>query len=224
VSAEEFPEYTLRWLDLVQPLLTPTGCIALIVGTQIQDFHVQPWFYRTMLALYEAGWYERFNPIWTKPDAAPLGARELPRRSWEYVLVLTRNPKAAYLDPYGNGRPSKRIGPVEGPAWSWSKQGSTKGCHEGMARGTDLFRVGVAANAENDLGKGHPARFPARLAQQVIRVLSQPNDLVLDPFAGTGSTAVAAIREGRRSLGIEIMPKYAEMARAWIARESDCGA
>lgn len=59
----------------------------------------------------------------------------------------------------------------------------------------------------------HEARFPDELARRVIRIFSAPGDLVLDCFVGSGTTTAVAISEGRRYLGIDLMPHYAALAR-----------
>lgn len=59
----------------------------------------------------------------------------------------------------------------------------------------------------------HPCQFPAELAERCILAFSDSGDLVLDPFAGTGTTAIVAKALGRRGLGIELHPEYAELAR-----------
>ncbi len=66
---------------------------------------------------------------------------------------------------------------------------------------------------------GHPAPYPDELAERLIRMFSFAGDTVLDPFLGTGSTSVAAIRAGRNSIGNEIEPKYLMFARARIEAE-----
>jgi site-specific DNA-methyltransferase (adenine-specific) len=58
---------------------------------------------------------------------------------------------------------------------------------------------------------GHPAPFPEELPRRLIKLYSYPGDLVLDPFAGSGTTLVAAKRLGRHSLGIEINPTFCEL-------------
>jgi site-specific DNA-methyltransferase (adenine-specific) len=62
------------------------------------------------------------------------------------------------------------------------------------------------------LQQGHPAPFPAELAERLIRMFSFAGDTVLDPFAGSGSTAVAAIRTGRNSIAVEIEEEYLNSA------------
>ncbi|KKL11642.1 hypothetical protein LCGC14_2543730, partial [marine sediment metagenome] len=67
-------------------------------------------------------------------------------------------------------------------------------------------RIGVKQNAT---ATGHVAAFPSQLPEFFIRAFSDPGDLIVDPFAGSGSTAVAAVRAKRRSVSIELLPKYA---------------
>jgi len=66
---------------------------------------------------------------------------------------------------------------------------------------------------------GHPAPYPAELAERLIRMFSFVGDTILDPFLGTGSTTMAAIRAGRNSIGNEIEPKYLKVASANIDAE-----
>jgi len=65
----------------------------------------------------------------------------------------------------------------------------------------------------------HPAKFPESLAQEFIEFFTRRGQTVLDPMVGTGSTLVAALRSGRSSLGIELNPTYAEIARQVVAEE-----
>jgi modification methylase len=70
------------------------------------------------------------------------------------------------------------------------------------------------------LQQGHPAPFPAELAERLIRMFSFAGDVVLDPFAGSGSTAVAAIRSGRNSISVEIEEDYLQAAVQRAADET----
>ena len=63
------------------------------------------------------------------------------------------------------------------------------------------------------MSKQHPNEKPVALMRRLIESTTKPNDLILDPFAGSGTTLVAAMQSGRRCMGIEISPKYYEMAR-----------
>jgi DNA modification methylase len=65
----------------------------------------------------------------------------------------------------------------------------------------------------------HPAKFPETMAQDFIEFFTRGGETILDPMAGTGSALVAALRAGRNSYGIELNPKYAEIARQIVAEE-----
>jgi len=67
---------------------------------------------------------------------------------------------------------------------------------------------------------GHPAPFPVELPEQLIRLYTFRNDLVLDPFMGSGSTLVAAAQLGRRYIGYDLDPEYVEIARQRVAQIS----
>lgn len=65
----------------------------------------------------------------------------------------------------------------------------------------------------------HPTVKPAQLMQYLIRLICPPGGTVLDPFTGSGSTGIAAMREGARFFGVELNPEYVEIAKARIAHE-----
>jgi site-specific DNA-methyltransferase (adenine-specific) len=67
---------------------------------------------------------------------------------------------------------------------------------------------------------GHPAPFPVALPQRLIELFTYKGDLVLDPFMGSGSTAVAAMRSGRHFVGFDTDPSYVELARARLTQEA----
>jgi len=64
--------------------------------------------------------------------------------------------------------------------------------------------------------RDHPAPYPIELAERLIRMFSFVGDIVIDPFCGTGSTIVAAMKAARNSVGVEIDPHYVELARSRI--------
>jgi modification methylase len=73
--------------------------------------------------------------------------------------------------------------------------------------------------AESAKRVGHPAPFPIELPRRLIELLTYRDDVVLDPFMGAGSTAVAAVRTGRRYVGYDLDPAYAKLAEDRIAAE-----
>jgi len=67
----------------------------------------------------------------------------------------------------------------------------------------------------------HPCQFPVELIERLVLSLTNEADWVLDPFLGTGTTIIAAIRHGRRGIGAEIAPEYVELARQRIQQETE---
>src|SRR4051794_31645899 len=65
----------------------------------------------------------------------------------------------------------------------------------------------------------HPAKFPETLAAEFICFFTKKGQTVLDPMVGTGSTVVACLRSGRRGVGIELNPRYFEIAQKIVADE-----
>jgi site-specific DNA-methyltransferase (adenine-specific) len=66
----------------------------------------------------------------------------------------------------------------------------------------------------------HEAKFPIELPTRIIKMLSEPGDVVLDCFLGSGTTAIAALMEQRNFIGIELNPEYAELAKKRINQET----
>ena len=65
----------------------------------------------------------------------------------------------------------------------------------------------------------HPCQFPVELIERLVLSLTNEGDWVLDPFLGTGTSVIAAIRHGRRGAGAEIVPKYVQIARGRVLQE-----
>jgi DNA modification methylase len=86
---------------------------------------------------------------------------------------------------------------------------------EGNQLRTNLISHASADRIENR----HPAIFPESVVTQLIKLLCPPGRLVIDPFAGSGTTIVAARKCGRSGLGIEIDPQYHASALEWLHRE-----
>lgn len=142
----------------------------------------------------QAGLYLYDRRVWQK-DPAWMNSRwhSLSYRSvdeFEYIYIFWR-PGITKVD-------RKRLTPAE-----WSEWGS---------RGVWRF-PSVRAN------DGHEAMFPPELPARLIRLLSDPGDLVLDPFVGSGTTAVVAAGLGRQYMGFEIDDAHARAAQEAAARE-----
>src|SRR3972149_9165648 len=82
-----------------------------------------------------------------------------------------------------------------------------------------MFDIGYMHSSKDPIAYQHPAIFPDKLAQDHIRSWSNPGDIVLDPFLGSGTTAVACERLGRRWIGVEISGEYCKIPVKRIEQE-----
>jgi site-specific DNA-methyltransferase (adenine-specific) len=86
---------------------------------------------------------------------------------------------------------------------------------EFMEATTDVWEIG----SESARRVGHPAPFPVELPERLIHIYTYAEDLVLDPFMGSGTTAVAAVRTGRHFVGYDTDAAYVEQAKARVTAE-----
>ena len=212
VSEDLYPLWTVGWTDLVLPLLKPKGNLLINIREHVRHGQIGEFVHRTRLALRTAGWLECDELIWHKPDAPPVGHVLRPRRTWERILWFARDPNP-YCNPKANGAPSKRLGMTRAKDWQHSLK---EGHVAGIARCTDVVQVGVGENDKTP----HPAAYPVDLARWLVRLFAPPEGMVVDPFAGSGSTGLAAILEGRDFVGIEKDFDYAHFARNRMAAHS----
>jgi adenine-specific DNA-methyltransferase len=82
----------------------------------------------------------------------------------------------------------------------------------------EIPKVTAGAGRASRERTAHPAQMPLELAERVVRACSRPGDVVLDPFAGSGTTAVAALLHGRNVIAIELDPTYSAIAEQRVAR------
>ena len=140
--------------------------------------------WRLAFALQERGWYLRSEIIWSKPNAQPESVRDRPTRSHEYVFLLSKNEQYKY-----------DVEAVKGP------------------NGRRMRTVWDIKTQSYKEASGHFATFPPTLVGPCIMIGTSPGDLVMDPFMGSGTTALAAGLLGRRFAGIELNPEFLEMAK-----------
>lgn len=217
ISESDYPAWTVAWMEKIRPTLVDGGNIAIVIRPHVTDGQISDYVLRTRLAIRNAGWHEIEELIWVKPSAAPLGHRQRPRRSWESILWFS-NSTRPYCDPKANGGPSDRIGLA-------TKKGLQDYIHStkqpdtgtGIARCRDYVEVATAA-ANRDRFNNHPAQYPTELAAWIIKLLCPPGGFVVDPFIGSGTTAVAARNTRRRFVGCDISPAFVSIAQRRVTR------
>ncbi len=163
----------------------------------------------------------RHQIVWEKTHVCGfLTARKMPMRAHELVLVFYRKlPNYTAISvPEQAGKPYARTatrdivrGSVYTPRFKSGKQ-TPRESKNGERLFRDVIKLGKEASE-----KEHPTQKPVRLLRYLVRAYSQPGDLVIDPYAGAGSTGVAAALEGRRFAGCDISAEYVAISQRRLA-------
>lgn len=158
-------------------------------GLKTKDLCGIPW--TVALALRAWGWYLRSEIIWQKSDPVPESCRDRPTRAHESLFLLTLRPRYKFRFE------------------AWKEPATSR---PGTRNRRTVWKLHSAGHA------GHPATFPEKLVEPCILAGSDPGDLVLDPFAGSGTVAAVAARLGRRSLSIEKNSAYCNVIADRLAK------
>lgn len=216
-----YPEWFKGWMGAMD--LAPNASVFVNIREHIANGEMSDYVHRSRMALREAGWIECDELIWVKPSSPPVGHPRRPRRSWERILwfSLDRQP---VVNPKAAGQQSDQIGfgLTQGSAAAmWAGNNAIgKPYVSGVSRTPDFVSVGTGGSEANRFmpnGGKHPAMFPSKLAEWMIML---GNGLVLDPFAGSGTTLLAASGLGRKSVGVEISEEYCEIAAYRLAAQA----
>lgn len=159
-------------------------------GLKPKDLIGVPW--RLALALQDAGWWLRSEVIWHKPNAHPESVADRPTKAHETVFLLSKSQYYRYDTDAVRGPNGRRLRTV------WDINTEPRRCRD---RGA------------ND----HPAVMPMTLARRCIAITSDPGDAVLDPYAGSGTTLLAARDLDRRWAGIELNPTFVDLIEHRLA-------
>lgn len=195
-----------------------------VVGLKPKDLIGLPW--RVAFALQQDGWYLRQDIIWNKPNAMPESVTDRPTKSHEYLFLLSKNPKYYYdhesiKEPAIYGMLDVRGSDGSfGPAQKAKREDKARGSFDGKY-GKEAFRAirdkrnkrSVWTVATKPLKEAHFATFPEELIEPCILAGCPIDGVVMDPFFGSGTTGLTALKHGRNFIGIELNPKYIKIAK-----------
>jgi DNA modification methylase len=178
-------------------------------GVKNKDLIGIPWL--LAFALRADGWYLRQDIIWHKPNPMPESVRDRCTKAHEYIFLLSKSEKY-FFDSEAIKEPAKVSS--EGIRFGGKKYGDNDD-PKYVTRSGNVSKEYDKANKRSvwqvvtrPYKGAHFATFPPALIEPCILAGSRPNDIVLDPFMGSGTTAQVAIEHGRQYIGCELNEKY----------------
>ena len=205
-AAADYLEWTEKWLAAANRVLSPTGAFVLAIGDEFVAEH--------KIRLDALGlnfrnwivWHYTFGVNCTKKF----------NRSHAHILYYTKHPTDITFNPEDIRVPSARmttyadsranpLGKLPDDTWVLRPQETDR--H--FQPGTDTWYESRVCGTFKER-TGHPCQMPEAVLERIIRVATNPNGIVLDPFAGSGTTLAVAKKLGRRYLGCELSDDYAQ--------------
>jgi len=169
-----------------------------------------PWM--LAFALRADGWWLRQDIIWNKPNPMPESVKDRCTKSHEYIFLLSKS-KQYFYDNEAIKEPVKQDwGTRDRTNGKYHNPGSGLAPHSGLSKSYDRKNKRSVWTVTNKPYKGaHFACFPPDLIEPCILAGSEENDIVLDPFMGSGTTAMVAKKHNRNYLGCELHEDYASL-------------
>ena len=217
LSRDEYLAFSRRWLAQVTASLQPQGALWLVVPDE--------WVSELDLMARQDFAYTKQNHVVWYYTFGQAQQRKF-SRSHTHLLWLTRHPQEYTFCPeairvpsarqavYGDRR-AKPVGKLPDDVWVLHRQQ----LEPLFGPDADTWLCSRVCGTFHERWAVSPNQLPLALVQRMIAACSRPGDWLYDPFCGTGTTAVAAHRLGRRCIGVDVASACIEAARARLAEE-----
>lgn len=223
IHPDKYVEWFLPISEQLLRVMKPTGTFVLNIKEKVLEGERSTYVMELILAMRKQGWLWTEEFIWHKKNSYPGKWPNRFRDSWERLLQFNKEKK---FDMYQEE--------VMVPMGDWSKSRLKNLSETDKQRDNSKVGSGFGKNISNWINrdkaypsnvlhlatecnnKNHSAAFPEELPEWFIKLFSKENDLVLDPFMGSGTTIFVANRLRRNSIGIEIIPEYFEMVQSKV--------
>jgi site-specific DNA-methyltransferase (adenine-specific) len=197
---EQDYQFSVDWLSACKRVLTDNGTI---------------WVSGTMHNIYLIGFtlqqlgFKLLNEIcWYKPNAAPNLSCRYFTHSHEVVLWAAKSKDSKHKFNYERMKTIAGGKQMRSVWMDVTKEDSPQ----------DIWTIGTPTTDEKHFGK-HPTQKPLTLLERIVLASTEPNDIVLDPFTGSSTTGIAAIRHDRRFVGIDSNKDFLELSVKRIIEE-----
>lgn len=219
VHPDAYVEWFMPKAAEFKRVLKPTGTFILNIKEKVVEGERHTYVLELILAMRQQGWLWTEEFIWHKRNSYPGKWPNRFRDSWERLLQFNKEKKfniyqEAVMVPMGDWAKSRLSNLSEtDQVRDESRVESGFGKRVANWVGRDkVYPTNVLHLATETSNRGHSATFPMALPEWFIKLFTQEGDVVLDPFMGSGTTAIAAHKLGRDYIGIEIDPYYHQVA------------
>jgi len=178
-------------------------------GLKQKDLIGIPWM--LAFALRADGWYLRQDIIWHKPNPMPESVKDRCTKSHEYIFLLSKN-KNYYYNNEAIKEPAKDWGTRNRTKGKYHNEGTGLQPHSGLTKSYPKKNKRSVWSVTTKPFKGaHFAVFPPELIEPCIKAGSEVGDIILDPFMGSGTTAMVAKMLDRYYIGCELSEDYGNL-------------
>ncbi len=220
VKPAEYVDWFLPKAEQFLRVLKPTGTFILNIKERVVNGERHTYVIELILRMREQGWLWTEEFMWHKKNAYPGKWPNRFRDSWERLLQFNKRRKfnmyqEAVMVPVGDWAQGRLRSLSEtDKIRDESKVGSGFGKNVSKWVGRDkVYPTNVIHMATECSNRRHSAVFPVSLPTWFIKLFTDSSSIVLDPFIGSGTTAMAAKQLGRKYVGIDINEEYCQIAR-----------
>ncbi len=219
VKPDDYVDWFLPKAEQFLRVLKPTGTFVLNIKERAINGERHTYVIELILKMREQGWLWTEEFIWHKKNSYPGKWPNRFRDSWERLLQFNKQKK---FNMYQEA--------VKVPVGDWAQERLANLSKTDKIRDESKVGSGFGKNISNWVGrdmvypnnviymatecgnKNHSAAFPVDLPSWFIKLFTQKGDIVLDPFVGSGTTAVAAIELNRKYVGVDINKEYCQLS------------
>lgn len=224
IKPDDYVEWFLPKAKEFLRVLRPKGTFVLNIKERVVDGERHTYVIELILELRKQGWLWTEEFIWHKKNSYPGKWPNRFRDNWERLLQFNKQRK---FNMYQEA--------VMVPVGDWAKDRLSNLSDTDQSRDESKVGSGFGKNISNWVGrkkvypnnvlylatecsnKNHSAVFPLDLPSWFIKLFTAPGDIILDPFIGSGTTAVAAIQLGRKYVGIDTEVEYVDLSKERIS-------